>query len=115
MDWPTFIAAFGLGSLVSLIAQALLSHMQNVKIRRFEERKSAYIGLWEAFLRQGQQYDEQSKFDVGHWIFRCELVASKAVCDCLDVWNNLDPEQPDRPRATKALKSAMRDDLGIAK
>lgn len=115
MDWLALVTAFGFGSIVSVLIQAVLSQRGQRVLRDFEERKAAYIGFWEAIRRQDRKFDEGSKIDLGHWIVRCELVAPVSVREALDYWNNMVPDDAQRPMATAALKESMRKDLGISR
>lgn len=45
----SLIAAFGLGSLLTAVAQFWLARGARLEERNFEERKVAYIGLLEAY------------------------------------------------------------------
>ncbi|WP_007197323.1 hypothetical protein [Hoeflea phototrophica] len=45
----SFIAAFGLGSLLTAVIQFWLARRARIDERNFEERKLAYIGLLEAY------------------------------------------------------------------
>ncbi|AUQ71393.1 hypothetical protein PhaeoP54_02527 [Phaeobacter inhibens] len=83
-----------MGSVVTAFVQNLLSLRTQTKIRVFQERKEAYIGLLEAWLRQ-----ENSKY--------CEA----SVFSLLKKWQETDPGSPDRIQVTNDLKTAMRHDL----
>ncbi|UWR48174.1 hypothetical protein [Phaeobacter inhibens] len=101
-----------MGSVVTAFVQNWLSLRTQTKIRVFQERKEAYIGLLEAWLKQeNSKYCEASFFDVGHWVLRAELVASPSVFSLLKKWQETDPGSPDRIQATNDLKTAMRHDL----
>ena len=117
MDFVSLLlGGFGLGAVVTAIIQHLLTARTQDKRDVRAERKEAYVGLWEAFHRQtASHYSEESYSDVGHWLFRCELVASRDVSKKLSIWSDMEPSSDERPAATETLKTAMRNDLGIAK
>ena len=105
-----------MGAVVSAVIQSYLTTRSQGKRDAFAERKEAYVGLWEAFYRQDVAgYTKDSEFDVGHWMLRCELVASQDVLKNLEVWADKKPGSDERITATKAVKAAMRNDLGIAR
>ena len=82
------------------------------KNRSFQERKEAYIGLLESWVRQeNDNFSETSLFDVGHWVLRAELVASAKVFSLLKMWQETVPGSMERKQTTDALKAAMRQDL----
>ena len=116
MDFVSLLSAFGVGAIVSAVIQNFLTTRSQNKRNAFSERKEAYIGLWEAFQRQDiARHTKESEFDVGHWFLRCELVASEKVLENLRDWTTTTPGSDERIAATKLLKAAMRDDLGISK
>ena len=112
MDWLSLLGVFGLGSVVTTIVSNYLISIKDRKIKSFDERKEAYIGLLEAWVRQeNNDFDQQSRLDVGHWVLRSELVASPDVYEKLQIWKSLSPDSDDRIKATESLKSSMRSDL----
>ena len=112
MDFLTLISAFGVGSVTTAIIQSVLHSRSTSGRRLYEERKSAYVGLAEAWLKQEQDgITEQNSLEVGHWVFRCETVCPDSMLPLLDAWVTTVPGSDERQGATKKLKSAMRDDL----
>jgi hypothetical protein len=111
-DWFPLLGAFGLGSVVTAVVQSWLSLRAQTKNRSFQERKEAYIGLLESWVRQeNDNFSETSLFDVGHWVLRAELVASAKVFSFLKMWQETVPGSMERKQTTDALKAAMRQDL----
>jgi len=112
MDILPFITAFGLGSVLAGIVQWFFSSHSAIKKRKYDERKEAYVGLLESWVRQqNEEYSETSELDVGHWLLRSQLVASGKVFVLLQKWQDTHPGTEERIDTTKRLKSAMRDDL----
>lgn len=112
MDWLALLTAFGVGSVVSALIQSLLVLRSQNSARSFAERKEAYIGLLEAWVRQENEgISYEAKLDVGHWVLRCELVGSKTVFVELQNWKDCAPGSDRRIASTKSLKAAMRADL----
>ncbi|UWQ36674.1 hypothetical protein K3552_14485 [Leisingera aquaemixtae] len=98
--------------MVTAIVQSWLSLRAQTKARSFQERKEAYIGLLEAWVRQeNDNFSEMSLLDVGHWVLRAELVASAKVFSLLKTWQETLPGSMERKQTTDAFKAAMRQDL----
>ncbi|MGR3761880.1 hypothetical protein ACUXV3_17375 [Roseobacteraceae bacterium NS-SX3] len=97
---------------MTAIVQSWLSLRTQTKARSHMERKEAYIGLLEAWVRQeNANFSEASLLDVGHWVLRAELVASANVFSLLKQWQETLPGSNERKQITDALKAAMRQDL----
>jgi len=112
MDWVSYLTVFGAGSLLTALVQIILNNRATSKRRQYDERKEAYIGLLEAWVRQENEgFTDASLFDVGHWVLRSELVASAPVFALLKIWKDAEPGSAERIDATDRLKLAMRDDL----
>ncbi len=112
MEFLSIITAFGLGSILTSFVQWFVANRSTIKQRKFDERKEAYIGLLESWVRQEKDnFSENSELDVGHWLLRAQLVASGNVYSLLRSWEGTEPGSGDRVESTKKLKSAMRDDL----
>lgn len=108
----TLLGAAGFGSLLTVKLRHWTSRSADHSDRLFNERKEAYLGLLESWVRQeNEEFSETSFRDVGHWVLRCELVASNNVFDCLQNWKSSAPGSEARTIATDALKAAMRMDL----
>ena len=112
MDWQSLLGFVGIGSLLTVLVQAWISSRAVKKERQRLERKEAYIGLLEAWVRQENLgFSGETLRDVGHWVLRVELVASDSVLKALRNWVSSTPGSSDRSAATDALKNAMREDL----
>jgi hypothetical protein len=112
MDWQSLLGFVGIGSLLTVLVQAWVSSLATKKERQRLERKEAYLGLLEAWVRQENLgFSDETLRDVGHWVLRVELVASDRVLKELRNWVSSEPGSPDRSLATEALKNAMRSDL----
>lgn len=112
MHWIHFVTAFGVGSLITMTFQAYLNNRTRIIQRKYNERKEAYIGFWEALERQTREnFRPESFSDVGHWLLRSQFVASENVYILLDTWVTTEPGSNERIKATESLKAAMRDDL----
>ena len=112
LNWTTILTAIGASSLLSLLMQHMLSNQLFRKKTQIQERKEAFIGLLEAWRDQEQEgVTNKNKFEVGHWILRCELVGSNNLRCKLRNWNETQPGSSERSKALKELKNAMRKDL----
>jgi len=112
MEWLPLLGALGIGSILSAVIQWVLVTRNQNKRDSYKERKEAYIGLIEAWVRQeNHNFDDISYRDVGHWTLRCELVASNFVFDALEQWQGAEPGSEKRIAATNHLKAMMRNDL----
>jgi len=114
MDLLNLIGAFGLGSVVTALAQSLLRLIESKRALRFSERKEAYVGLWSAMHRSETERTEAAALNVGHWVARCHLVAPPDVRSAADGLIDTKPGTPERQLCVKQLLSAMRADLGIS-
>lgn len=84
MDWISYLTVFGVGSLLTALVQILLNNRTASRQRIYDERKEAYVGLLEAWVRQETGVvTEATMKDVGHWVLRSQLVASQPVFDLL--------------------------------
>ncbi len=114
MGWLPLLSVFSVGSILTAIISSYLTSKWNVKNKLFSERKEAYIGLLEAWVRQeNNNFDQQSQLDVGHWVLRSELVASTIVYKNLQAWKNSTPGSNERMKATNSLKYSIRSDLSF--
>ncbi|MEY8830200.1 hypothetical protein AB9K34_17630 [Sedimentitalea sp. XS_ASV28] len=112
MDFVALLTAFGVGSLATAVIQFWLSERIISKRRIYDERKEAYLGLLESWMKyESREPNKQGEFNVGHWLLRSQLVASDSTRLLLDEWEQTEAGSPDRIRATKQLKAAMRTDL----
>jgi len=112
MDWVPLLAALGAGSLMTVIAQKFFERRAALSDREFKERKEAYIGFLEAWRDQDKEgVTSENRYDVGHWMLRCELVGSSALVRALRNWDRSPPGSDDRAVALKELKLAMKKDL----
>jgi len=106
------VTAFGLGSILTSFVSWFVSNRSIIKQRKYDERKEAYVGLLESWIKQEKDhFSANSGLDVGHWLLRAQLVASENVFLLLKNWENSVPGADDRIEVTNKLKSAMRDDL----
>ena len=106
-----------IGSLLTTLVQAMVTRNVALENRRFQEKKEAYIGFLEAFTTSEIDQTAATAIKSGHWINRCELVASPEVVALLQRIRETNPSEgqvhPDRPKVMEALKVAMRVDLDI--
>ncbi len=123
MDYVQIISAAGIGggiigSLLTVVVQAWLSNKHHLADRSFQEKKEAYVGFLEAMHRSEIERSEESALHVGHWQARIELVGSESLiqgCIRITETNPTDTGvHPDRPKAIKELRHAMKKDLGLA-
>lgn len=112
MEIISTVSAIGLGSILAIIVQYLFSNYSAIRYRKYEERKEAYVGLLEAWVRQeNTDFTQASEKDVGLWVERVLLVASDKVHALLSGWLEVEPGSKERIDVTKQLKAAMRGDL----
>jgi hypothetical protein len=98
--------------MVTALIQYFLSTRSAAKRRTHDERKEAYIGLAEAWVRQEQDgVSDKNMLDVGHWLLRCQFVAPPEMLPLLANWAASQPDSTSRAAATDHLKTAMRNDL----
>ncbi len=112
MDIISYLTVFGAGSLLTALIQIYLNNKSKLRQRQYDERKEAYIGLLESWVRQENDgFTDASHLDVGHWHLRAMLVASTEVFGHLEMWQDSKPGSDQRMGVTDRLKLAMRDDL----
>lgn len=111
----TLLTAFGLGSIMSVLIQAWLSRSWKQNERQFEEKKSAYIGLLEAYHRAAIEGTDEAAKNFAYWQMRCELVASSEVSSAISQIIETNDKPIERNIAHERLKSSMRQDLNIVK
>lgn len=111
-DYIPYFTAFGLGSIITALVQTFLARWTKNTERVFAERKEAYVGLLEAWVRQEDaDFSDHASRDAGHWLTRAKLVASNPTYRRLCKWEELEPGSPERAIATNALRDQMRKDL----
>jgi len=119
MGFVQFFSAFGLGALVTAFVQAWLARRAYVQQRNFQEKKECYVGFLDALHQSGVERTETAALNVGHWQNRIELVGSPAVqsaCVRINETNPVSDEvHPERAAALRALKNAMKVDLGVTR
>ncbi|MCX8954351.1 hypothetical protein OU790_12990 [Ruegeria sp. NA] len=113
-EWITILGALGLGSLATVITQWLLTRADSRKKLRFQERKDAYVGLWQAMHRSEIERTEEAALHVGHWVARCELVAPHPVRRAVKTLVDSKPGSPERKASVENVLHVMRKDLGIS-
>lgn len=112
LDFIAILTAFGVGSAVTALIQYILTSRAGANRRAYEERKEAYLGLAEAWVRQEQEGpNSKNSLDVGHWLLRCQFVAPPKMLLVLDKWAGSKPGTSERIEATKQLQVEMRNDL----
>lgn len=112
MDILALLTAFGIGSAVTAFTQYILTSRASARRRTYDERKEAYIGLAEAWVRQDKEgVSKGNMLDVGHWLLRCQLVAPNSMLPLLQGWASAEPGSAERITLTDQVKSAMRKDL----
>jgi hypothetical protein len=106
-----------IGSLLTTFVQAWLSNKSRIADRNFQEKKEAYVGFLEALHRSEVEHTSEASSRAGHWQNRCELVAPEQVRTLIQGIIETNPRNgkthPDRPQVIRALKAAMREDLGV--
>ena len=105
------------GSLLTTLVQAWISHRSYLSNRNFQEKKEAYIGFLEALHRSQVERTSEAALTAGHWQNRCELVGAIEVRRLIQRITETNPmgngTHPDRPTVISDLKAAMRKDLGV--
>ena len=97
MDWIAAVGAFGLGSVATTFIQGFLSIKSDQRNRNFQERKEAYVGLLESWVRQENDgFTLATELDVGHWLLRSKLVCSNSVLELLETWEDSKPGSKER-------------------
>lgn len=114
MDFASLLAAFGMGSVVTALVQAYLTHLSETKSRTFNERKAAYVGLLEAYHQAAVEGTDAAAKNYALWQMRCEIVAPKSVRDAVQAIVDTNEDLGARGDAHENLKSAMRVDLGVS-
>ena len=107
------LTAFGLGSVITVLTQALITNYTKKFDRSFEERKAAYIGLLEAYHRAAVEGTDTAAKNFAYWQIRCELVAPRQVRDAIARIVETNDDRLGRVQAHEALKDALRIDLKI--
>ena len=112
MDFIAILTGFGVGSAITALIQNLLTVRTSARRRAYDERKEAYLGLTESWVRQEQEGTTSSnQLEVGHWHLRCQFVAPDGMISLLGKWAETEPGCMERIAVTKQLKTAMRNDL----
>jgi hypothetical protein len=109
----SLLTAFGLGSIVTALVQAWLSRKYSLDERNFQERKSAYIGLLEAYHRAAVEGTDAAAKSFALWQMRCELVAPAPVRNAIAQIVATNEDRDGRNIAHENLKIAMRADLKV--
>lgn len=113
-DWGAIVGALGLGSLATVLIQWLLARSDKRRSLRFQERKDAYVGLWQAMHRSEIEGTEEAALHVGHWVARCELVAPHSVRSAVNTLVDTPPGSTERRAAVQNVLKVMRKDLGVS-
>ena len=111
----SLLTAFGLGSIVTALVQTWLSRRYTLDERNFQERKSAYIGLLEAYHQAAVKGTDEAAKSFALWQMRCELVAPAPVRNAISQIVATNEDRNGRNIAHENLKIAMRADLKVTK
>jgi hypothetical protein len=112
LDFLAILTAFGVGSAVTALIQYVLTSRAATKRRTYDERKEAYLGLVESWVKQQQTgVSSDNELDVGHWLLRCQFVAPAKMMPLLQKWADTAPGTTERIQVTDHLKAEMRNDL----
>lgn len=114
MDWMALLTAFGLGSIVSALVQALLKRSEVTSNRRFTEKREAFIGFLEAYASLATLQTDAAAKQFAYWEIRCQIVAHKRVSIALAELKQSAPDSQERDAAHAALIEAMRRDLQVS-
>jgi hypothetical protein len=109
------LTAFGLGSIITALAQSWLQNRSQTKRRNFEERKAAYIGLLEAYHEAAVSRSDKAAKNFAYWQMRCDLVSPPNVRRAIARIVETNDDVAERYEAHDKLKAALRDDLGVSK
>lgn len=107
------LTAFGLGSIATTLIQSWLTQRSKRDDRRFQEKQTAYIGLLEAYHRAALEGTDETSKAFAYWQMRCELVAPASVRDAIRRIVETNDDRPERIKADRDMKEAMRADLDI--
>ena len=113
-DWITIVGALGVGSLATVITQWFLTRSDSRRELRFQERKDAYVGLWQAMHRSEIEGTDEAALHVGHWVARCELVAPPSVRLTVNSLVETKPGSLERRVAVDNAPRVIRSDLGVS-
>ncbi len=109
------LTAFGLGSIVTVFFQSWLQRKGRIEDRNFDERKAAYIGLLETYLKAAIEPSDKSSKNFAYWQMRCDLVAPQAVRMAITKIIETNDDKSARYIAHDELKTALRNDLAVTK
>ncbi|OUS04493.1 hypothetical protein A9Q96_16285 [Rhodobacterales bacterium 52_120_T64] len=85
------------------------------KLRDFEERKAAFIGLLEAYHRAAIEDTDEAGKNFALWQMRCEIVAPMSVREAIAKIIDTNDDRSRRATAHERLKEVMREDLNVSK
>ena len=108
------LAGFGLGSIVTAFVQAWMTRTARNEGRSFDERKTAYVGLLEAYHKAAVERTEAAAKQFAYWQVRCDLVAPQSVRDAVVQIVATNDDREGSVAAKDALTKAKRAELGIA-
>ncbi len=115
MDIIQLLSAAGIGgiigSLLTTVAQAWLSHKSYIVNRNFQEKKEAYMGLLEAYRIACLKSGQNEKNNFAYWAVRCDLVAPKEIRLFIEQMKTQDHKQQNV--AFEKIRQLMRKDLGV--
>lgn len=115
MNVLPLLTAFGLGSVITVLLQAVVTQLAQKSGRSFDERKAAYIRLLEAYQRAAVEGTDAAAKEFAYWQMRCDLVAPEAVRLAISRIVETNDDLSGRGTAHEELKRALRVDLGIAR
>ncbi len=110
----SLLTAFGLGSIITAVVQLYLSGKLEIRRRNFEEKKSAYVGLLEAYHKAAVQGSDEAAKNFAYWQMRCELVGPPIVRSAIDEIVKTNDNKDARYTAHEKLKHVLRADLGVS-
>lgn len=113
MDVIQLITAAGLGGIIVSFLTSWLADRSAVKIRNFQEKKEAYVGLLEAFHKAAVYRTEETAKNFAYWQIRCAVIAPKMIRDAVQKIVDTNDDSSERHIALEKLMEVIRKDLGV--
>lgn len=108
------LGGLGVGSLLNSIFTHITSQKSKHKERRYEEKKSAYIGLLSSLHDAAVTPSDKNSKAYALWQTRCQIFGSDEVAEFAQkIVDTNDGSKQERSKAFQGLLNAIKRDLHV--
>ena len=112
MEWVApLLAGLGLGTLLTTIANHLMTRRASLSDRLYQEKREAYLGLLNAIYTAASEPSDTNAKSYAHWHARCKVFGADDVERYAGLFADMSAAWDVRGERFEKLVAAMRADL----